>query len=78
MKILTKEIESYGVLKITDSGKKYIKQPHSFEITEDHDYDSVATNTGGNQKGQAADPLLFKILKDLGYPDEIIDNTFNS
>jgi ATP-dependent DNA helicase RecQ len=34
-------------------------------ITEDHDYDSVTTSVGGNQKRQAADPLLFKILKDL-------------
>ena len=63
--LLTKEIESYGLLKLTDAGKEFIKKPYSLMITEDHDYDSVATNTGGNQKGQAADPLLFKILKDL-------------
>ena len=63
--LLTKEIESYGLLKVTDSGKEFIKEPYSFMITEDHDYDSVATSSSGNQKGQAADPLLFKILKDL-------------
>ena len=63
--LLTKEIESYGLLKLTDEGKEFIKKPYSLMITEDHDYDSVATNTGGNQKGQAADPLLFRILKDL-------------
>ena len=63
--LLTKEIESYGLLKVTDSGKEFIKEPYSFMITEDHDYDSVATISSGNQKGQAADPLLFKILKDL-------------
>jgi len=63
--LLTKEIESYGLLKLTDAGKEFIKKPYSLMITEDHDYDSVATNTGGNQKGQAADPLLFRILKDL-------------
>jgi ATP-dependent DNA helicase RecQ len=63
--LLTKEIESYGLLKLTDAGKEFIKKPYSLMITEDHDYYSVATNTGGNQKGQAADPLLFKILKDL-------------
>jgi len=63
--LLTKEIESYGLLKLTDAGKEFIKQPYSLMITEDHDYDSASTNTGGNQKGQAADPLLFKILKDL-------------
>ena len=63
--LLTKEIESYGLLKVTDSGKEFIKEPYSFMITEDHDYDSVATSSSGNQKGQATDPLLFKILKDL-------------
>ncbi len=63
--LLTKEIESYGLLKLTDTGKEFIKKPYSLMITEDHDYDSVATNTGGNQKAQAADPLLFRILKDL-------------
>jgi ATP-dependent DNA helicase RecQ len=63
--LLTKEIESYGLLKVTDSGKEFLKEPYSFMITEDHDYDSVATSSSGNQKGQAADPLLFKILKDL-------------
>ena len=63
--LLTKEIESYGLLKLTDAGKEFIKEPYSFMITEDHDYDSVATSSSGNQKGQAADPLLFKILKDL-------------
>ena len=63
--LLTKEIESYGLLKVTDSGKEFIKEPYSFMITEDHDYDSVATSSSGNQKGEAADPLLFKILKDL-------------
>jgi len=63
--LLTKEIESYGLLKVTDAGKEFIKEPYSFMITEDHDYDSVATSSSGNQKGQAADPLLFKILKDL-------------
>ena len=63
--LLTKEIESYGLLKVTDEGRKFIKKPYSFMITEDHDYDSVTTSSGENQKGQAADLLLFKILKDL-------------
>jgi len=63
--LLTKEIESYGLLKLTDAGKEFIKRPYSFMITEDHDYDSSTTNIVGNQKAQAADPLLFKILKDL-------------
>ena len=63
--LLTKEIESYGVLKITDAGRKYLKKPYSFEITEDHDYDQLNANSGGEQKGEAMDNILFNILKDL-------------
>jgi ATP-dependent DNA helicase RecQ len=63
--LLTKEIESYGVLKITDAGKEYLKKPYSFEITEDHNYDGLNTNSSGEQKGEAMDKVLFNILKDL-------------
>ena len=63
--LLTKEIESYGVLKITKAGKEFIKNPYSFEITEDHDYDSLNISSSSTQKGQAADTLLFNILIDL-------------
>jgi len=62
--LLTKEIESYGVLKITDVGKEYIKNPYSFKITEDHDYDNMSSG-GGEQKGIAMDQVLYNILKDL-------------
>lgn len=63
--LLTKEIESYGVLKITQAGKDFINKPYSFEITEDHDYDSLNSNSGGAQKGVAMDKVLYNILKDL-------------
>ena len=63
--LLTKEIESYGVLKITDAGKEFIKNPYSFKITEDHEYDNLNTSASSSQKAQATDTLLFKILKDL-------------
>ncbi len=63
--LLTKEIESYGILKITESGRKYIKDPHSFKITEDHDYDSLSLNSSTPQKSIAMDKALFNILMDL-------------
>ncbi|MDC0204799.1 RecQ family ATP-dependent DNA helicase, partial [Flavobacteriales bacterium] len=63
--LLTKEIESYGILKITDAGRKFINNPYSFKITEDHEYDNSNTSGSSNQKGLAADTLLFNILKDL-------------
>ena len=63
--LLTKEIESYGVLKITDKGREYLKKPYSFKITEDHDYDRLNINSASEQKGEAMDKVLFNILKGL-------------
>ena len=62
--LLTKEIESYGILKVTDAGKEFIKTQYSFEITEDHNYEQTVSSGSGTQKGQAADTILFNILKD--------------
>ena len=61
--LITKEIETYGILKVTDEGKKFLKNPYSFQLTEDHDYDLLKTESVGQQKGAAADVMLFKILK---------------
>ena len=62
--LITKEIESYGILKITEKGRNFIENPFSFKITEDHTYETSTTNNN-TQKGQAADMVLFKILKNL-------------
>tara|TARA_B100001250_G_scaffold74574_1_gene60934 strand:- start:6055 stop:8238 length:2184 start_codon:yes stop_codon:yes gene_type:complete len=64
-KLLTKEIESYGIIKLTDAGKEFIRKPKSFKITEDHDYEETTTVITSNQKGTAADETLFNILKDV-------------
>lgn len=64
--LITKEIESYGVLKITKKGNDFLASPYSFKITEDHDYDLLSINKSSiAQKGQALDSNLFNILKDL-------------
>jgi len=63
--LITKEIESYGILKLTDKGRKFLNDPYSFFITEDHEYDENANYNTNTQKGDAADRLLFNILKDL-------------
>jgi len=64
--LITKEIESYGVLKITSSGHDFLANPYSFSITEDHDYDILSSKKSTSiQKGQALDTNLFNILKDL-------------
>ena len=64
-KLLTKDIESYGILKLTELGKDFIKTPYSFKITEDHDYEENISKNNILQKAQAADELLFNILKDI-------------
>jgi len=64
--LITKEIETYGLLKITDKGKEYLKKPYTIDITEDHDYDSLThKQTSNTQKGEAIDKIIFNILKDL-------------
>ena len=62
--LVIKEIETYGVLKVTEKGKLFIKKPKTFELTEDHDYDQLKLESNGQQKGGAADIVLFKILKE--------------
>ena len=61
---ISKEIESYGVLKITTKGKEYLKEPKSFLITEDHNYKTNASDSYIVPKTQA-DSILTKMLKDL-------------
>lgn len=68
-KLAEKEIENYGILKVTEEGKKFIEYPYSILIAKDHDYESsddddVVVNTG-SQKGGGSDPILFSLLKDL-------------
>jgi len=64
---LRKEIESYGVLKITDEGQEFLIDSYEILFTEDHDYDAInSKNTASiNQKNMAADLQLFNNLKDL-------------
>ena len=63
---LRKDIETYGIVKLTDAGHDFIKNPVSFMMTEDHSYkqandDSIITNLKGS--GNAADQKLFDLLK---------------
>jgi ATP-dependent DNA helicase RecQ len=68
-KLAEKEIENYGILKVTKEGKKFIQQPYKILIAKDHDYESeedddIVVNSG-SQKGGGSDPVLFSLLKDL-------------
>ncbi|MEN8746750.1 MAG: ATP-dependent DNA helicase RecQ, partial [Polaribacter sp.] len=61
---IRKEIEQYGVLKLTPSGLKYIENPTSFLMTEDHSYhegDDNSINVSTKSSGGVADQKLIKI-----------------
>lgn len=63
---LSKDIETYGVIKLTESGEEFLKNPQSFMMTEDHSFkeandDNIVTQQKG---GGVADENLFKLLKD--------------
>ncbi len=64
---LKKDIETYGVIKLTEAGKKFLKKPHSFMMTEDHVFDSGATAQiqAPSMAGGGFDDKLVSMLKDL-------------
>ena len=64
---ITKDIESYGILKVSKKGEEFIKNPTSFLVTEDHNYDEINDeNIIINQKASnVADEVLISMLKDL-------------
>lgn len=65
-KFLIKEIENYGILKLTDRGREFMKNPEPFMLAEDHDYGEVSDEEAGYRGGAGAvDDELFSILKDL-------------
>ncbi|MFZ4463016.1 MAG: DNA helicase RecQ [Bacteroidales bacterium] len=69
-KLLSKDIENYGILKVTKEGKEYQKKPFTIMLAKDHDYENpddedfeAAKSTG--PKGSGTDTTLFAMLKDL-------------
>jgi ATP-dependent DNA helicase RecQ len=65
-KMLTKDIENYGLLKLTQKGMEFIEKPSSFMLAEDHDYaDTTDEENAFGAKTAAVDEELFSILKDL-------------
>ena len=66
--LINKEIEQYGVIKLTEKGFDYINNPTSFMMTEDHSYNESNDNsiiTNLKSSGGATDEKLVKLLKDL-------------
>ncbi len=64
-KFIIKDIESYGLLRLTDLGKEFINNPYSLTLTEDHDYmDKDDDDLSSSGKTGAVDEQLFNMLKD--------------
>ena len=62
---LKKEVENYGLLKVTSAGKKFLKYPQSFMIVKDAEFldtDDIPDHEGGIS---ALDPVLSSMLRDL-------------
>ncbi|MGP1447465.1 MAG: DNA helicase RecQ [Candidatus Limimorpha sp.] len=69
-KLLEKDIEAYGVLKITKEGRDFIKKPYTIMLVKDHDYDAIEDEDSeelsmGMVKDSGTDKVLFAMLKDL-------------
>lgn len=65
--LLTKDIETYGVLKMSEKGEAFIKNPVSFMMSEDHEYneeEDEAILTAAKSSG-TADEALMAMLRDL-------------
>ncbi len=63
---IDKDIETYGLLKVTKAGHAFLKKPVSFKIVKDNDFEDseeVVPMKGG--VACAVDPMLYSILKDL-------------
>ena len=65
-KFLTKDIENYGLLKLTEKGMEFLEHPTSFMLAEDHDYANTTDEENAfGARTAAVDEELFSILKDL-------------
>jgi ATP-dependent DNA helicase RecQ len=66
--LINKDIENYGLLKVTPKGHEFLEKPTSFMLVKNHEYeeDEESASTGGAPSGATGgDPALFAMLKDL-------------
>lgn len=65
-----KDIENYGLLKITDKGKAFLKKPTSIKFTRDNDFSNAESDkdddvAGGGKGSGTTDEVLYAMLKDV-------------
>ncbi len=66
--LIKKDIDNYGLLKITAKGHIFLEKPHSLMLAKDHDYDNQDEDSDiidGAHRTSSADQTLFNMLKDL-------------
>lgn len=66
--LLVKDIENYGILKVSKEGFRFLKKPYSVMLTHDRDYENPEEEEDileGAHKTSTADKTLFSLLKDL-------------
>lgn len=62
---IKKDVENYGLLKLTAAGKRFMKNPHSFMIVEDTEFKEDEGDDRMDGAAGALDPELYAMLKDL-------------
>lgn len=62
---IEKDVENYGLLKLTTAGVDFMKKPTAFKIVENHDFDSDEYEVPDEGITSVLDPELFAIMKDL-------------
>ena len=66
--MIRKDIEEYGLLKITEKGQKFLKKPFSIMVSLNHQYEETSGDDEDVNLGSGpatTDPVLFEMLKDL-------------
>ncbi|MBS9522823.1 DNA helicase RecQ [Litoribacter ruber] len=64
--LLEKDIENYGVIKLSDKSEEFVKSPYSLVFSKDHDFDQIAEDNLAeelNNSNKAYDEKLFELLK---------------
>ncbi len=62
---LKKDVENYGLLKLTAAGKRYMKNPTSFMIVRDNEFKGGMEEVSHDGSASALDPILYRMLVDL-------------
>ena len=62
---IRKDIETYGIMFLTDKGLDFLKNPHSFMMTEDHNFEEEAIEEPAKQNVSILDETLLNLLRDL-------------